>query len=155
MSSILGNGYRYRKNYAKIQKIIDIPNLIDVQKRSYDNFLQGNVPADERLSMGLQGVFQSVFPVEDFNRTSTLEFVSYRLENPKYNVEECHHRGMTYAAPLQVTIRLVVWDLIEGVLECDSCRQRFEKVLNACFDLAWVIRSGDRLPSFTPPQSIR
>lgn len=128
MPSMLGNGYRFRKNYAKIQKIIDIPNLIDVQKRSYEMFLQGIVPPEERLPIGLQGVFQSVFPVEDFNRTSTLEFVSYRLESPKYDVIECHHRGMTYAAPIQVTIRLVVWDLIEGIMECASCHKRFDKV---------------------------
>jgi DNA-directed RNA polymerase subunit beta len=127
MPTTVGNTYRIRKNYGKIRKIIDIPNLIDVQKKSYDAFLQGNVPPEERLPIGLQGVFLSVFPIEDFNRTSTLEFVSYRLETPKYDVDECRHRGMTYAAPLQVKIRLVIWDLIEGLLQCTSCGERIEK----------------------------
>lgn len=127
MPTTVGNTYRIRKNYGKIRKIIDIPNLIDVQKKSYDAFLQGNVPPEARLPIGLQGVFLSVFPIEDFNRTSTLEFVNYRLEVPKYDVEECRHRGMTYAAPLQVRIRLVLWDLIEGLLECSSCNERIEK----------------------------
>src|SRR3990167_7163497 len=97
-----------RKTYSRISQIIDVPNLIEVQKRSYEKFLQADIPVEEREDVGLQAVFKSVFPIRDFNKTASLEFVSYRLEEPKYDVEECHQRGMTFAAPLQVTVRLVV-----------------------------------------------
>jgi DNA-directed RNA polymerase subunit beta len=103
-----------RKNYAKIHKIVSIPNLIDIQKKSYENFLQIKCRPDERKDSGLQAVFKSVFPIKDFAETSSLEFVSYSLEIPKYNVDECRERGMTFAAPFKVTIRLVVWDTTEG-----------------------------------------
>src|SRR5579863_2803419 len=104
------NNFRIRRNFAKIPKIIDIPNLIDIQKYSYDKFLQADVPPEKRDDTGLQGVFRSVFPIKDFNETSSLEFVSYHLEKPKYDVDECHQRGMTYSAPIKVVVRLVVWD---------------------------------------------
>src|SRR5207237_396533 len=77
---------------------------------SFQKFLQADVPPDQRQDIGLQGVFKSVFPIKDFNETASLEFVSYHLEKPKYDVEECHQRGMTFAAPIKVVIRLVVWD---------------------------------------------
>src|SRR6185369_14169040 len=83
----------------------------EIQRRSYDEFLQLNVPPGERRDTGLQGVFKSVFPIKDFNETASLEFVSYSLGEPKYSVQECHERGMTYAAPLKVTIQLVIWDV--------------------------------------------
>ena len=127
MPNIEGNGYRVRRNYAKIRKIVDIPNLINIQKDSYNSFLQKDVPVEERNSMGLQGVFKNIFPIEDFNRISSLEFVKYRLEKPKYDEGECRHRGITYAAPIQVTIRLVVWDPIEGMAECTQCKQKFDE----------------------------
>ncbi len=104
------NNFRVRKSFSKIPKIIDIPNLIDIQKHSFDKFLQLNVPAEKREDLGLQGVFQDVFPIKDFNETSSLEFVSYHLEKPKYDVDECHQRGMTFSAPIKVVVRLVVWD---------------------------------------------
>src|SRR5476649_650983 len=110
MAATIQNNFRIRKNFAKIQKIIDIPNLIDIQKHSYDKFLQADVPAEQRDDVGLQGVFKSVFPIKDFNETSSLEFVSYHLEKPKYDVDECHQRGMTFSAPIKVVVRLVVWD---------------------------------------------
>src|SRR5919109_3838363 len=113
MASVIQNNFRVRKNYAKINKIIDIPNLIDIQKQSYDKFLQIDIPADKREDIGLQGVFKSVFPIKDFSETSSLEFVSYNLEKPKYDVDECRQRGMTFAAPIKVVIRLVVWDVNE------------------------------------------
>src|SRR3954453_22760865 len=106
----LQNNFRVRKSFGKIQKIIDIPNLINIQKQSYDKFLQADIAADKREDLGLQGVFKSVFPIRDFNETSSLEFVSYHLEKPKYDVDECHQRGMTYSAPIKVVVRLVVWD---------------------------------------------
>jgi DNA-directed RNA polymerase subunit beta len=111
MSSRVANNLRFRRNFGRIKKIIEIPNLIDIQKRSYDEFLQVDVAPGERRDSGLQGVFRSVFPIKDFNETASLEFVSYTLGESKYSVEDCHERGMTYAAPLKVTIQLVIWDV--------------------------------------------
>src|SRR3984885_1468499 len=105
---------RLRRSFGKIKKIIEIPNLIEIQKRSYEEFLQADVPADQREDKGLQSVFKSVFPIKDFNETASLEFVSYELGTPKYDVEECHQRGMTYAAPIKVKIQLVIWDVESG-----------------------------------------
>src|SRR5713226_6973693 len=105
---------RIRRSFCKIKKIIEIPNLIEIQKRSYDDFLQVGVATDDRADVGLQAVFKSVFPIKDFNETASLEFVSYELGTPKYDVEECHQRGMTYAAPLKVKIQLVIWDVENG-----------------------------------------
>ncbi len=102
--------FRIRQSFGKIQKIIEIPNLIDIQKKSYEKFLQSNVPPLEREETGLQGVFRSVFPIRDFNGTSELVFVGYTLERPKYDVDECRQRGMTYAAPIKVTIQLIIYD---------------------------------------------
>ncbi len=104
---------RIRKFYGKIREVAEMPNLIEVQKSSYDLFLQsgeGDVPQDGE---GLKGVFQSVFPIKDFNETATLEFVKYELEYPKYDVDECMQRDMTYAAPLKVTLRLIVFEVDE------------------------------------------
>ncbi|MEC9022157.1 MAG: DNA-directed RNA polymerase subunit beta [Pseudomonadota bacterium] len=104
---------RIRKSFGRIHEVAPMPNLIEVQKASYDQFLQINTAAKERSSSGLQAVFESVFPIRDFSENGTLEFVSYELEEPKYDVEECQLRGMTYAAPLKLTLRLVVFDLDE------------------------------------------
>jgi DNA-directed RNA polymerase subunit beta len=105
---------RPRKDFSKIKRIIDIPNLIDIQNRSFERFLQADVSPEKREDVGLQAVFKSVFPISDFNDTASLEFVHYILEKPKYDVQECLQRGMTYAAPIKVTIRLIVWDTNEG-----------------------------------------
>ena len=104
---------RVRKDYGKIPAAVDMPNLIEVQKTSYEQFLQKDVPANDRPDTGLQEVFKSVFPIEDFSGRGTLEYVSYEFEAPKYDVEECQQRGITFAAPLKVTLRLVVWDIDE------------------------------------------
>ncbi|HAL76127.1 MAG TPA: DNA-directed RNA polymerase subunit beta, partial [Rhodobacteraceae bacterium] len=104
---------RLRKYYGKIREVLDMPNLIEVQKSSYDLFLrsgEAEIPTDGE---GIKGVFQSVFPIKDFNETSVLEFVRYDLEKPKYDVEECQQRDMTYSAPLKVTLRLIVFDVDE------------------------------------------
>jgi DNA-directed RNA polymerase subunit beta len=111
MATQVANNLRFRRHFGRIKRIIDIPNLIDIQKRSYDEFLQAEAPPEGRKELGLQGVFKSVFPIKDFNETASLEFVGYSLGTPKYDVEECHQRGMTYAAPLKVTIQLVIWDV--------------------------------------------
>ena len=104
---------RVRKSFGRIAEITRMPNLIEVQKMSYDHFLQIGVTADKRESVGLQEVFKSVFPIKDFAERAELQFVKYELEFPKYDVEECQQRGMTFAAPLKVTLRLVVWDVDE------------------------------------------
>src|ERR1700704_6027673 len=107
----VANNLRLRRTFGRIKKIVEIPNLIDIQQRSYEEFLQRDIPPESRADTGLQGVFKSVFPIKDFNETASLEFVSYSLGEPKYDVDECHQRGMTFAAPLKVTIQLVIWDV--------------------------------------------
>jgi DNA-directed RNA polymerase subunit beta len=104
---------RLRKYYGKINEVLQMPNLIEVQKSSYDLFLRSgdaDMPLDGE---GIKGVFQSVFPIKDFNETAVLEFVKYELEKPKFDVEECMQRDLTYAAPLKVTLRLIVFDVDE------------------------------------------
>jgi DNA-directed RNA polymerase subunit beta len=110
---ITASNVRMRRSYARTQGLIDIPNLIELQKKSYEEFLQKDVDPDRRDVAGLNGVFKSVFPISDFNNTASLEFVSYTLEPPKYDVDECRQRGMTYAAPIKVTLRLIVFDVDE------------------------------------------
>src|SRR2546429_492701 len=104
---------RVRKFFGKIQEVAEMPNLIEVQKASYDQFLLVREPVGGRPDEGLQAVFKSVFPISDFSNTSMLEFVKYEFEAPKYDVDECRQRGMTYAAPLKVTLRLIVFDVDE------------------------------------------
>jgi len=104
---------RVRKFFGHIREVAEMPNLIEVQKASYDQFLMVAEPPGGRLDEGLQAVFRSVFPISDFSNTSMLEFVRYEFEPPKYDVDECRQRGMTYAAPLKVTLRLIVFDIDE------------------------------------------
>ncbi|MEM9812444.1 MAG: DNA-directed RNA polymerase subunit beta, partial [Pseudomonadota bacterium] len=104
---------RIRKFYGKIREVAEMPNLIEVQKSSYDLFLNSGDGPEPLSGEGIMGVFQSVFPVRDFNETSVLEFVKYELESPKYDVEECQQRDMTYSAPLKVTLRLIVFEVDE------------------------------------------
>jgi DNA-directed RNA polymerase subunit beta len=104
---------RIRRNYGKIREVLEMPNLIEVQKSSYDLFLNSGEAETPTDGEGIQNVFQSVFPIKDFNETAVLEFVKYELEAPKYDVEECQQRDMTYAAPLKVTLRLIVFDVNE------------------------------------------
>ena len=104
---------RLRKYYGKIREVLEMPNLIEVQKSSYDLFLKSGDQPTPTDGEGIKGVFQSVFPIKDFNETATLEFVKYELEKPKYDVEECQARDMTYSAPLKVTLRLIVFDVDE------------------------------------------
>ena len=151
MQTLPKNVYRERIDFSKIRATVPIPNLIEIQKRSYERFLQMNRLAKEREDSGLQSVFESVFPISDFRENSSLEFIEYSIGNweckcgqlkglehlrqpsggkavpargpvicdicgtgvglkLKYDVEECQERGMTYAVPLKVTIRLVVWN---------------------------------------------
>ncbi|MBT8411381.1 MAG: DNA-directed RNA polymerase subunit beta, partial [Octadecabacter sp.] len=104
---------RIRKFYGKIREVLEMPNLIQVQKSSYDLFLKSGDQSEPMDGEGIKGVFQSVFPIKDFNETAVLEFVKYELEQPKFDVEECQQRDLTYAAPLKVTLRLIVFDIDE------------------------------------------
>ncbi len=110
MAYSIANNQLLRKHFAEIQRIIDIPNLIDIQKNSYKRFLQADIAPSARQNNGLEAVFQSVFPIRDFSETCSLEYVAYSLGTPKYDVDECHQRGMTFAAPVKVKVRLVSWD---------------------------------------------
>jgi DNA-directed RNA polymerase subunit beta len=104
---------RIRKSFGRLPEVAPMPNLIDVQRASYEAFLQMGVDPDARTNTGLQEVFKSVFPIDDFAGRGRLEFVQYELEEPKYDVEECIQRGLTFAAPLKVRLRLIVWDVDE------------------------------------------
>ena len=113
MAQLFSGKKRIRKHFGKIREVAEMPNLIEVQKSSYELFLNSGDESEPKQGEGIMGVFQSVFPVKDYNDTSILEFVSYELDKPKYNVEECHQRDMTYGAPLKVKLRLVVFDVDE------------------------------------------
>ncbi len=102
---------RIRKNFGKIEKIVDIPDLIGMQRESYSRFLQMDIPPEKREDIGLQEVFKSVFPIKDFTGSASLEFVSYRFGEIKHSVKECINRGMTYELPVRITVRLVVYDV--------------------------------------------
>jgi DNA-directed RNA polymerase subunit beta len=110
MAGTIACGRRVRKDFSKIPSIVEIPNLIEIQQQSYEQFLQNDVSPERREDIGLQAVFKSVFPIADYNGNATLEFHSYHFGDPKYTVEECHDRGMTFAIPLKVTLRLKVVD---------------------------------------------
>ncbi len=113
MGEMFSGRKRIRKHFGKIREVADMPNLIEVQKSSYDLFLESGDQPQPTDGEGIQGVFQSVFPIRDFNETAVLEFVRYELEAPKYDVEECQQRDMTYSAPLKVTLRLIVFEVDE------------------------------------------
>ncbi|KCZ61885.1 DNA-directed RNA polymerase subunit beta [Hyphomonas atlantica] len=104
---------RIRKSFGRIPEAIEMPNLIEVQRESYEHFLQMHTPAEKRTDDGLGGVFKSVFPITDFSERATLEYVSYEFETPKFDVEECVQRDLTYQAPLKVRLQLVVFDVDE------------------------------------------
>lgn len=104
------NDIRKRRDFSKINVQVRIPNLIEIQKESYNRFQQSDVSPERREDIGLQSAFTSVFPVSDYNDTAMIEFIDYSIGRPKYDVQECLERGMTYAAPLKIKVRLVVWD---------------------------------------------
>lgn len=105
------NRYHLRKNFARIKKVMEMPNLLDVQKKAYGDLLQQHIKHEDRGDFGLHGVFKNVFPIKDFSESASLEYVSYSLGKPKYDVEECRQKEMTYAVPLKLLLRLVVWDV--------------------------------------------
>lgn len=106
--SLLALKKRIRKNFGKIFSVAEIPNLIQVQKKSYEDFLQINVDSNNRQNRGLESVLRSIFPVSDYDGKATVEYLSYELGAPKYDIEECIQRGVNYAAPLKVVLRLIV-----------------------------------------------
>ena len=108
--STLDSRRRVRRSFGQLAEVTPMPNLIDVQRSSYDTFLQMGISRADREEHGLQETFNSIFPIEDFAGRAKLEFVSYDLETPKYDVEECQQRGLTYASSLKVTLRLEVWE---------------------------------------------
>jgi len=119
------NNKIFRKNYGKIKEILDIPNLIEIQLDSYVNFLQRDISPEKRVNIGLQAVFKSVFPIKDSHDTTSLDFVKYEMVDPKNSEEECLFRGLTYAAPMRVTIRLVVWNIdpVTKNKRCQGCQR--------------------------------
>jgi DNA-directed RNA polymerase subunit beta len=101
------------KKFGRIKDSLEIPHLLSLQLDSYDKFLQTDVSPSMRADVGLEGVFRSVFPIHDFNKTATLEYVSYDIGNPKYDVDECIAKGLTFEAPLRIKVRLAVYDVDE------------------------------------------
>ena len=108
MPHVVKFGKRERQSFAKTEEILDLPNLIEIQKTSYEEFLQQHADRDERADTGLEAVFSEVFPITDFSETSSLEYVSYSLGTSKYDISECQSRGFTYAIPIKVRMRLVL-----------------------------------------------
>ncbi|MDQ1277227.1 MAG: DNA-directed polymerase, partial [Thermodesulfobacteriota bacterium] len=104
----------FRKIFGRIKKIVDIPNLIDIQVKSYEKFLQRETPLEQRGNFGLQGAFKSVFPISDYSKKCSLEFVSYKIGGVRYDVKECIQKGMSYAAPLKIVVRLLIFDVDPG-----------------------------------------
>jgi DNA-directed RNA polymerase subunit beta len=104
---------QFVKKFGSTKDVIDIPHLLTLQVDSYKKFLQSDVPPSSREDIGLEGVFRSVFPIQDFNKTATLEYVSYDIGEPKFNVEECISKGLSYEAPVRIKVRLVVFDVDE------------------------------------------
>ncbi len=102
---------RVRKNFGELEKIVEIPDLIGMQKESYGRFLQLDVLPEDRQEIGLQAIFQSVFPIKDFTESASLEFISYSFGSVKHSVPECIQRGMTYEIPVRIRVRLVVYDI--------------------------------------------
>jgi len=102
---------KVRKSFGKLENILNIPDLIEVQVNSYKNFLEANT--EHKVDSGITKVFKDIFPIEEFSGLATIEYISYRFEKPKYTVEECNQRGLTYSAALKATLRLVAYDINE------------------------------------------
>jgi DNA-directed RNA polymerase subunit beta len=117
---------RIRRVFGKTKSVAEIPNLILVQKKSYESFLQYSLSADQRSNSGLENVFKTIFPINDYDGRATIEYVKYDLDKPKYDVDECIQRGVNYAAPLRVTLRLIVWDIDEeaGIKEIKGIKEQ-------------------------------
>lgn len=106
--------FRERLSFSKVSPFLEVPNLIDIQKNSFDKFLQKDLPADKREDIGLQAAFNSIFPITDYNETATLDFLGYIVKEPKFSVRECLQKGITYSAPLKIKVRLNLYEAEEG-----------------------------------------
>ena len=124
--STLDSRRRVRRSFGQLAEVATMPNLIDVQRSSYETFLQMDVPGMERHEHGLQETFKSVFPIEGNNGVTKLDFIKYELETPKYDVKECQQRGLTFASALKLTLRLEVWEIEEST-ETRSLRDMKEQ----------------------------
>ncbi|MEW6067712.1 MAG: DNA-directed RNA polymerase subunit beta [Nitrospirota bacterium] len=102
---------RERLSFGKVSQILDVPNLIEIQKKSFELFLQKDVSPEKRQETGLQAAFLSVFPIGDYNRTASIEFLGYSITEPKFSVRDCLQKGITYAAPIKIKVRLNLWDV--------------------------------------------
>ena len=114
---VTASNIRLRKSFGRVANAVDVPNLIELQKYSYESFLQKDVDPDKRKNIGLQSVFQSIFPIQDYKGVVRMEFVKYTLQYPVYDIDECRQRKISYAAPLRVLLRLIVFDAQEGTEE--------------------------------------
>ena len=110
----MAEGLRVRKDFGKTKQVLAIPNLIEIQKRSFERFLQENVPAHKREDVGLQAAFESVFPIVDYNETASIEFVEYIVNKSKYELRECLDKGVNYAVPLKIRVKLNLWEKEES-----------------------------------------
>jgi DNA-directed RNA polymerase subunit beta len=106
--------YQLRKSFSKLPSVLEIPHLLEVQIKSYHEFLQADVKPEDLKDIGLHNAFKTVFPIEDYNEKASLEYIGYRFDRPKYEAQECRLKGYTYVAPLYVTFRLVIWDTESG-----------------------------------------
>ena len=111
MAKVFSSNQWFRKNFSQTPIVLEAPPLMNLQLRSYEDFLQKDIPPAKRVDKGLHAVFRSVFPIQDFNKTVSLEYVSYSLEEPKYTVKECRQRGLSFESPLKVIVRLVSYDV--------------------------------------------
>lgn len=104
---------RKRENFGKLPNILDVPNLIEIQRKSFDTFLQRDMPHGKRKDVGLQAAFMSVFPIADYNETATIEFIEYSINEPKFTARECIQKGTNYSAPVKIKCRLNLFDVLE------------------------------------------
>jgi len=146
MTSLAASYTRPRKSFAKVLPAVEIPYLIEIQRTSYAQFLQADVEPSKRKTMGLQAVFKSVFPIKDTNETASVEFESYHFEEPKYTVDECRQRGMSYAAPLRVVIRLVIWDKeVKSIKDVKEQEVYFGEIPLMTADGTFIINGTERV----------
>jgi DNA-directed RNA polymerase subunit beta len=146
MTSLAASYTRPRKSFAKVLPAVEIPYLIEIQRSSYSQFLQADVEPSKRKTMGLQAVFKSVFPIKDTNETASVEFESYHFEEPKYTVDECRQRGMSYAAPLRVVIRLVIWDKeVKSIKDVKEQEVYFGEIPLMTADGTFIINGTERV----------
>ena len=103
----------YRSDLGRVGEVLDMPNLVHIQRESYDKFLQRDKDPEKREDTGLEAVFRGIFPISDYDGKATLEYVKYEVESSKYSISECMQRGVNYSAPVKITVNLIIWDISE------------------------------------------